>query len=199
MARTEKMIREARFMADYVIVSIHSHECAGAVKSEPAEFCVEFAHRCIDAGAHAIVGTGPHMLRPIEIYKGCPIFYSLGDFIIQLETVKKAPVGFFEKQGMTGSEGLDEMFEKRSDHGRKGLYYSRVMFEAIVPYWEAEDGKLRKLKLLPVELGFGKKRSVGGWPAPDAHSGILERLAEMSLPYGTKIEIGSDGTGTVLL
>ena len=59
--------------------------------------------------------------------------------------------------------------------------------------------KLRKLKLLPVELGFGKKRSVGGWPAPDAHSGILERLAEMSLPYGTKIEIGSDGTGTVLL
>ena len=71
MARTEKMIREARFMADYVIVSIHSHECMGAVKSEPAEFCVEFAHRCIDAGAHAIVGTGPHMLRPIEIYKGC--------------------------------------------------------------------------------------------------------------------------------
>ena len=199
MARTEKMIREARFMADYVIVSIHSHECMGAVKSEPAEFCVEFAHRCIDAGAHAVVGTGPHMLRPIEIYKGCPIFYSLGDFIIQLETVKKAPVGFFEKQGMTGSEGLDEMFEKRSDHGRKGLYYSRVMFEAIVPYWEAEDGQLRKLKLLPVELGFGKKRSVGGWPAPDAHSGILERLAEMSLPYGTKIEIGSDGTGTVLL
>ena len=122
MARTEKMIREARFMADYVIVSIHSHECMGAVKSEPAEFCVEFAHRCIDAGAHAIVGTGPHMLRPIEIYKGCPIFYSLGDFIIQLETVKKAPVGFFEKQGMTGSEGLDEMFEKRSDHGRKDLY-----------------------------------------------------------------------------
>lgn len=78
---------------------------------------MEFAHRCIDAGAHAVVGTGPHMLRPIEIYKGCPIFYSLGDFIIQLETVKKAPVGFFEKQGMTGSEGLDEMFEKRSDHG----------------------------------------------------------------------------------
>ena len=75
----------------------------------------------------------------------------------------------------------------------------RAMFEAVVPYWEAEDGKLRKLKLLPVELGFGKKRSVGGWPAPDAHSGILERLAEMSLPYGTKIEIGSDGTGTVLL
>lgn len=79
--------------------------------------------------------------------------------------MKKAPVGFFEKQGMTGSEGLDEMFEKRSDHGRKGLYYSRVMFEAIVPYWEAEDGKLRKLKLLPVELGFGKSaRSAAGPP-----------------------------------
>ena len=199
MARTEKMIREARFMADYVLVSIHAHECAGAAKHLPAEFCVEFAHRCIDAGAHAVVGTGPHLLRPIEIYKGCPIFYSLGDFIIQLETVEKAPAGFFEKQGMTGNEGLDELFEKRSDHGKKGLYYSRVMFEAVVPYWETEDGKLRALKLMPVELGFGKKRSVGGWPAPDTHSGILERLAEMSLPYGTKIEIGSDGIGSVVL
>ena len=199
MARTEKMIREARFMADYVVVSIHSHECAGGKKDQPAEFCVEFAHRCIDAGANAVVGTGPHLLRPIEIYKGCPIFYSLGDFIIQLETIKKAPADFFEKQGMTGSEGLDELFEARSEHGKKGLYYSRVMFESVVPYWETEDGVLRTLRLMPVELGFGKKRSAGGWPAPDTHSGIVERLAEMSRPYGTEIRVENDGTGSVIL
>lgn len=85
----ERAIREARYMADYVVVSMHSHELRGTDKEEPDQFFVEFAHRCIDAGAHAIVGTGPHLLRPIEIYKGCPIFYSLGDFIIQLETIQK--------------------------------------------------------------------------------------------------------------
>ena len=199
MQRMERAIHEARYMADYVVVSMHSHELRNTNKEEPDAFFVEFAHRCIDAGAHAIVGTGPHLLRPIEIYKGCPIFYSLGDFIIQLETIQKAPPGMFEKQHMTGNEGLDEMLDARSDHGRRGLYYNPVMFQAVVPYWEAEDGVLRKLTLLPVELHYGESRSMGGWPSPNYSAGILERLAEMSRPYGTEIVINSDGLGVVQL
>lgn len=91
------------------------------------------------------------------------------------------------------------MFEKRSDHGRKGLYYSRVMFEAVVPYWEAEDGTAPQAEAAAGRARLREKALGRRLAAPDAHSGILERLAEMSLPYGTKIEIGSDGTGTVLL
>jgi hypothetical protein len=34
----------------------------------------------IDAGADAVVGHGPHVLRGVEFYKGRPIFYSLGNF-----------------------------------------------------------------------------------------------------------------------
>ena len=41
----------------------------------------------IDAGADLFVGHGPHVLRGIEIYKGAPILYSLGDFIFQNETL----------------------------------------------------------------------------------------------------------------
>ena len=199
MKRIEATIREARFMADYVIISVHSHEIKGMSKEEPAMFYEELAHRCIDAGANAIIGTGPHLIRPIEIYKNCPIFYSLGDFIIQLENLQRAPSGMYEKQGLTGNEGLDVMFNARSDFGKKGLYYERVMFEAFVPYWEAEDGKLTKLKLLPVELNFDAPKSHGGWPRPKRDARILERLAEMSKAYGTKITIGEDGIGTVEL
>jgi len=199
MKRMEQQIREARFMADYVVISMHSHELRGTEKEEPDQFFVDFAHRCIDAGAHAVVGTGPHLLRPIEIYKGCPIFYCLGDFIIQLETIQKAPPGMFEKQGMTGNEGLDAMFEARSGHGKRGLYYNPVMFESVIPYWEAEDGVLKKLTLLPIELHYGAPRSVGGWPSPNFSAGILERLREMSRPYGTEITINSDGLGVVRL
>lgn len=198
MLRTERSIREARFMADYVVVSIHSHELRRDNKEEPAQFLEEFAHRCIDAGAHAVIGTGPHLLRPIEIYKGCPIFYSLGDFVIQLENLQRAPAEMFAKQKMDGNETLDRMFLDRSAGGTRGLYYNKVMFEAIVPYWEAEDGVLTRLVLMPVELGFGKPRSQGGWPRPDYASGILERLAKMSKPYGTEIDI-VDGLGIVKL
>ncbi len=185
-------------MADRVIVSIHSHELRTVCKEEPAWFLEEFAHRCIDAGAHAVIGTGPHLLRPVEIYRGRPIFYSIGDFVIQLETIQRAPSEMFEKQRLDGNETLDRLFEERSGGGKRGLYYNRLMFEAVVPYWETEDGELTKLTLLPVELGFGLPRSRGGWPAPRRDAGILERLAEMSAPYGTRIEI-EDGLGVVRL
>ena len=39
------------------------------------------AHTLIDAGADAIIGHHPHVVQPIEIYKGKYIFYSLGNFI----------------------------------------------------------------------------------------------------------------------
>ena len=198
MGRMGAMIREARFMADMVIVSMHSHEIRARSKEEPAQFYEDFCHKCIDAGADAVIGTGPHLLRPIEIYRGKPIFYSLGDFIIQLENIQRAPTGMFEKQHLSGNATLDELFNARSDNGRRGLCYQRIMHESVVPYWEMENGELTKLTLLPVEMNFGEPRSRAGWPRPKADAGILERLAAMSEPYGVKIEI-EGGVGRVAL
>lgn len=39
------------------------------------------AHTFVDAGADLIIGTHPHVVQPLEIYKGKAIFYSLGNFI----------------------------------------------------------------------------------------------------------------------
>ncbi|MDH4228925.1 MAG: CapA family protein [Nitrospirota bacterium] len=39
-----------------------------------------FAHHMIDAGAHMVIGHGPHVPRGVEIYKGRLIAYSLGNF-----------------------------------------------------------------------------------------------------------------------
>ena len=196
MRRVERSIREALFMSECVVVAMHSHEIPARSREEPDQFCVEFAHRCIDAGADAVIGTGPHLLRPIEIYRNRPIFYSLGDFIIQLETLQNVPADMYEKQEMTADDGLDRMFENRSDNGRRGLYYEKVMFESVVPYFELTNGELSRLELLPVELNFDAPRSAGGWPRPMSDGGILERLAAMSEPYGTRIRI-EDGIGVV--
>jgi hypothetical protein len=40
-----------------------------------------WARAVLDAGADAVVGHGPHVLRGIEFYGGKPIFYSLGNFL----------------------------------------------------------------------------------------------------------------------
>jgi len=41
----------------------------------------ELAYLCISQGARAVLGAHPHRLQGVEIYKGAPIFYSLGNFI----------------------------------------------------------------------------------------------------------------------
>jgi poly-gamma-glutamate capsule biosynthesis protein CapA/YwtB (metallophosphatase superfamily) len=39
------------------------------------------ARLLIDAGADAVVGHHPHVLQPVEAYRGRPIFYSLGNLV----------------------------------------------------------------------------------------------------------------------
>jgi hypothetical protein len=41
----------------------------------------KFTHAVIDAGADAVVGHGPHVLRGLEFYQGRPIAYSMGNFV----------------------------------------------------------------------------------------------------------------------
>ena len=199
MERLERSIYEAKHQADYILVSMHSHELAGDKKETPAEFMMEFAHRCIDMGAHAVLGHGPHLLRPLEIYKGFPIFYSLGDFMLHNESVTFAPEDMYEKYGLTSDDPLCDIYRKRSRNYTVGLMTDSRMFEAVIPYFEIEDGKMTHLELLPIELGFGEPRYRLGNPRVCTDKGIIERLAEMSESYGTKIEINDSGIGIVKL
>lgn len=199
MKRLEKAITEAKAQADYILISIHNHDVSGNAKENPADFLVEFAHRCIDMGAHAVLGHGPHLLRPLEIYKNRPIFYSLGDFMLHNESVTFAPEDMYEKYGLTSDDPICEIYRKRSRDYTVGLLTDRRMMEAVIPYFEMEDGELTHLELLPIELGFGEPRYRLGNPRICTDRGILERYAEMSAPYGTKMKMNDEGIAVVEL
>lgn len=199
MERIEKAIYEAQMQADYILVSIHSHELSGDKKENPADFLKEFAHRCIDAGAHAIIGHGPHLLRPVEIYKNRPIFYSLGDFVIHNECIPFAPEEMYAKQNLTSDDTMRDLFYDRSAGYTRGLMQDHRMLESVIPYFEMEDGELTYLELMPIELNFEKKIWQKGNPRFSAAHGIIERLAKMSAPFGTEIEIDERGFGVVKL
>ncbi|MGH2374396.1 MAG: CapA family protein, partial [bacterium] len=62
-----RSVRQASEMANLTLASIHAHE-QGSERWVPADFVVEFAHACIDAGADIVIGHGPHLLRGLEIY-----------------------------------------------------------------------------------------------------------------------------------
>lgn len=46
-----------------------------------SELQTEIAHRAVDAGADIVIGHHPHVVQGVEIYKNCPIFYSLGNLV----------------------------------------------------------------------------------------------------------------------
>ena len=80
-----RSIKNGKEYADFMIATIHAHQGDSILQSflfedHPPDFLVELAHQAIDNGADAFVGHGPHVLRGIEIYKGKPIFYDLGEF-----------------------------------------------------------------------------------------------------------------------
>ncbi len=73
-----KMITQLREKGcQIVIVSYHS-EVEGRYK--PTKNQIKRTHALIDHGADIVVGTHPHRLQPIEVYKGKYILHSLGNF-----------------------------------------------------------------------------------------------------------------------
>ena len=199
MDRIKKAIYEAQMASDYILVSIHSHDLAGTSKEFPALHLQEFARQCIDAGAHAVIGHGPHLLRPVEIYKDRPIFYSLGDFVLHNECIPYAPEEAYALQKLTSDATMRELFYDRTAGYTRGLIRDHRMVEAVVPYFEMEDGKLTYLELLPVELNYDQPTWRAGNPRFSKDHGIIERLAEMSRDFGTEITVDDRGYGIVKL
>ncbi|SER60855.1 CapA family protein [Salisediminibacterium halotolerans] len=196
--RLEKLVAGAKGEADAVLVSIHSHEMAGEDKAAPADFFTEAARAVIDAGADAVIGHGPHILRGIELYAGKPIFYSLGNFIFQNETVPDLPADFFQQYGLPVDTPVSAAFDARSAGG-KGLAYNPDVWESVIPVWEMTAGAVTAIRLYPIALGYGEPRSQRGWPKRTHDAGPVEKLKELSAPFGTEITVHADGTGEIVL
>ncbi|MCP4725421.1 MAG: CapA family protein [bacterium] len=183
-------VREAENNADHVVISMHSHE--GTRMDAPPEFLSDFAHKCIDNGADVFFVQGPHILKGIEIYKGKPIFYSLGNFVFQNETVEKQPWEFYDRYGLDDNATPQEAYTKRTNNDQTGFPSRSTYWEAIVPVVKFKDGDLVDIKLIPITLLYGEPRGVRGRPLiadTELSQKILNSMIEMSEQFGTKIEI----------
>ncbi|MBO1075437.1 CapA family protein [Roseomonas marmotae] len=189
-----RWIREARLVSDVVMVSVHAHE-QGASKEDPAEFLVASARQMIDEGADMVVGHGPHLLRGMEIYRGKPIFYSLGNFIGQNELVARLPMDSYERFRADPALTPAAVYRKRTDDDRKGFPSDRRFWETVMPVCIYAEGKLSSIDIHPVTLGLGEARHLRGRPrlaeGEEARS-ILRRFAALSAPFGVTMDIAGD-------
>jgi hypothetical protein len=87
----QALVRRAKARAPLVVVIIHAGaEGAGALHTpygsesylgEDRGNPRAFAHAVINAGASIVLGSGPHVIRGVERYRGRLIAYSLGNFV----------------------------------------------------------------------------------------------------------------------
>jgi poly-gamma-glutamate capsule biosynthesis protein CapA/YwtB (metallophosphatase superfamily) len=73
-----RSVREAAASSDLVVVMIH---WGVELETRPRPYQVRQAHRMVDAGADVIFGAHPHVIQPLETYRGHPIYYSLGNLV----------------------------------------------------------------------------------------------------------------------
>jgi hypothetical protein len=87
----QALVRQADRWADVVIATMHAGaegsthmDVTGATEmflGENRGNAEAFSHAVVDAGADVVIGSGPHVLRGMEWYRGRLIAYSLGNFV----------------------------------------------------------------------------------------------------------------------
>jgi poly-gamma-glutamate capsule biosynthesis protein CapA/YwtB (metallophosphatase superfamily) len=193
--RILQSIRDARQHADLVIVYQHNHVFANhsfttiftegmPERLAPNDWLKKWTHAEVDAGADIVVMHGAPLLHGVEIYKGRPIFYDLGNFIYNVPPVLtyidepinwESVVAFVQFQGnKLQSISLRPIVLNNIGNGQPDVHDGRTNNEFL------------DTRGLPA-------------PATGARAGyILQRLADASKPFGTTVEIQGD-TGEIKL
>jgi poly-gamma-glutamate synthesis protein (capsule biosynthesis protein) len=182
-----KSIRQGKQTSDFLIASLHAHE-PGPWSQTPPDFALKLAHAAIDEGADLFAGHGAHQLRGIEIYRGKPIFYSLGNFFF--EEALQTPIvadswEYFELDPKVLTEA--EFGEER----RKRLFKEDEYYESIIAVMQFEQGQVSEIRLHPVDLKSERysERGVPRIASPQVSQTILNRIRKLSEPFGTVMEI----------
>jgi poly-gamma-glutamate synthesis protein (capsule biosynthesis protein) len=190
-----RAIRNGKELSDFMVAYIHSHEDTTLLQTlflseRSPEFLEKFAHETIDNGADVFIGTGDHILRGVEIYHGKPIFYGLAGFV---------------NYWSTGIPPLSAYISHRlnpydTDITGTDLDYDGAAFRLAIPIdfdsafgeCKYQDGKLTEVIIHPIDQGYDLPQADRGLPRA-AHGAaaqrILQRLQDLSKPYGTQIAI----------
>jgi len=175
-------IKAARKKADFVVVSMHwgVHHVPRYV----AHYQIQAGHAAIDAGCDLILGHHAHILKGIEVYKGKPIIYSLGNFAWDGKHSRP-----------THSYGVKKSTPQQyyaMDLGPKiKLKYRQYWSLSVIAEVVLNKNRKVSLSLIPVYLEDESKPRVVK-PGDPMFEEIIEFQTWSSDPFNTKWEVKGD-------
>jgi poly-gamma-glutamate synthesis protein (capsule biosynthesis protein) len=114
-AKISTAIKDAKAKAQYVMVMMHWGVEYQRISREQER---DLARSFIDQGVSAVIGAHPHVIEESELYKGKPIFYSLGNFVFDQyfsqETQEGLSVGLVLQDGAVKKVYAFPMFGVKS-------------------------------------------------------------------------------------
>ncbi|MCY3781892.1 MAG: CapA family protein [Chloroflexi bacterium] len=157
-------IEAARREADFLVLALHwgvPPFWRSRFQDGLADYQIEVGHALIDAGADCIIGHHPHSLQEVEIYRGAPIFYSLGNFV------------FHHNKGPVSNTPIS----RNAPYAVSVYRRNRSWSETVIVFADvAADGAV-SYTLQPVLLDdIGNPQLLDG----DEAQALIERLAGMS-------------------
>jgi poly-gamma-glutamate capsule biosynthesis protein CapA/YwtB (metallophosphatase superfamily) len=193
--RILKSIRDARKQASLVIVYQHNHVFSNhsfatiftegmEERLAPNEWLKKWTHAEVDAGADIVVMHGAPLLHGVEIYRGKLIFYDLGNFIYNVPPT----LNYIDEPMSWESVVAYVRFQGQSP--------AAISFQPIVMNYAGEGQPDIHNPYATNQFLYTR-----GLPSPatGARAGyILQRLADLSKPFGTKIQISGDTAETKL-
>jgi poly-gamma-glutamate synthesis protein (capsule biosynthesis protein) len=202
-----RSIDEARKMADFVVVAHHFNIADGKRGDKTPMFVREFAHAAIDAGADVYVGHGWHSTLGIELYKGKPIVYGIGNFFAQSEFIRRVPYDSYESWG----HDMDRLPTlSPSDHPlHPGLdSHSETWWSSALMTLTMQGGAFKEMRLHPVEMGrlaregtITRRTGQGEHPLTEGRPLIargetaertLARIQRLSKQFGTEMTVAGE-------
>ncbi len=198
--RLLRSVRQAAAYADVVLMTVHAHQ-GDADPANPPAFLRALARDAIAAGADAVAISGPHVLAPVDLVDGRPVFYGLGDYIWS-DLGTPLPAYFWSATQAVVGPDVDpatmteaELVARLNDDG----FADPWVFRAVQAELVVGPSGVEAVRLHPVDLGQREpitRRGVPRLPEPAVAREILERVATMSAPLGTAVDIDG-GVGTV--
>jgi poly-gamma-glutamate capsule biosynthesis protein CapA/YwtB (metallophosphatase superfamily) len=123
MQRLVDGIDAAKAIGDLVAVALHGHHWDSNWKTTP-DWLLDLCRGLIDCGADLVLGTGAPVMQPLILYRGRVIIAGLGNFVFH-----------------TGRPATYD--EKHVD----------VWRSAAIRLTLADDGRCKRLELLPISVG----------------------------------------------
>lgn len=176
-------VRKAATRCDIVIVSMHWG--IHMVEATIADYQVTVAHAVIDAGAHAIVGHHPHILKGVEIYRGAPVFYSLGNFAIEQPHIWDP--------GIVHTESFRHLMSLNPGRGASSVYLlpDKTRLTGIARLVAGRAG-IERVEFVPAWIEDNSVPQVLA-PDDDRFGAVCDYLREISAAAGLEVLIRPAG------